>query len=128
MKRVLIVDDDPCVVEVIAANLQAEGYEVETASDGDEAWRRVTADMPDLIVLDWMLPGRTGLELLADLRRDGRASRVPIVLLTAKARDSEIWEGWQAGADYYLTKPFQMEQLLYYLDVLLGAEADAGLG
>jgi len=61
MKRVLIVDDDPCVVEVIAANLQAEGYEVESASDGDEAWRRVTADMPDLIVLDWMLPGRTGL-------------------------------------------------------------------
>jgi DNA-binding response OmpR family regulator len=118
VKRVLIVDDDPNVVEVIAANLEVEGYEVETVGDGAEAWDRVVACRPDLVVLDWMLPGRGGLDLLADLRRHPLTHDLPVVLLSAKARDEEIWAGWQAGANYYLTKPFQIEQLLYYLQEL----------
>jgi DNA-binding response OmpR family regulator len=119
VKRVLIVDDDPNVVEVIAANLEAEGYQVETAVDGGDAWERLIAEPPDLVVLDWMLPGRNGLDLLADLRRHPQTRHIPVVLLTAKARDEEIWAGWQAGADYYLTKPFKVEQLLYYLEQLI---------
>ena len=118
MKRVLVVDDDPNVVEVITANLEAEGYEVETAGDGVEAWDRLVASLPDLVVLDWMLPGRGGLELLGDLRRHPLTHDLPVVLLSAKARDEEIWAGWQAGANYYLTKPFKIEQLLYYLEEL----------
>ncbi len=120
MKRVLVVDDDASVVEVIAANLEAEGYDVETAGDGVEAWDRVVSSVPDLLVLDWMLPGRNGIDLLADLRRHPRTQNLPVVLLSAKARDEEIWAGWQAGADYYLTKPFRIEQLLYYLEELSG--------
>ncbi len=118
MKRVLVVDDDSSVVEVITANLEAEGYEVDTASDGTEAWERVINSTPDLVVLDWMIPGRNGLDLLGDLRRHPKTSTLPVVLLSAKARDEEIWAGWQAGADYYLTKPFRIEQLLYYLEQL----------
>ncbi len=120
MKRVLVVDDDASVVEVIAANLEAEGYDVETAGDGVEAWDRVVSSVPDLLVLDWLLPGRNGIDLLADLRRHPRTQNLPVVLLSAKARDEEIWAGWQAGADYYLTKPFRIEQLLYYLEELSG--------
>ena len=118
MKRVLVVDDEPNVVDVITANLEAEGYEVESAADGSEAWDCVVASLPDLVVLDWMLPGRGGLELLNDLRRHPRTRDLPVVLLSAKARDEDIWAGWQAGANYYLTKPFRIEQLLYYLEAL----------
>ena len=118
MTRVLVVDDDPNVVEVIAANLEDEGYVVETASDGPQAWARLTEDPPDVVLMDWMLPGRSGVDLLADLRADPATRDLPVVILSAKARDEEIWAGWQAGANYYLTKPFRLEQLLYYLKEL----------
>jgi DNA-binding response OmpR family regulator len=68
--------------------------------------------------MDWMLPGRSGVDLLADLRADPTTRDLPVVILSAKARDEEIWAGWQAGANYYLTKPFRLEQLLYYLKEL----------
>ncbi|MFI5040252.1 MAG: response regulator transcription factor [Acidimicrobiales bacterium] len=118
MKRVLVVDDDDNVVEVISANLVAEGYEVEVTGDGATAWERVVTAPPDLVVLDWMLPGRSGLDLLRDFRRHPRTRHLPIVMLSAKASDAEIWEGWQAGADFYLTKPFMIEQLLHHLEQL----------
>ena len=118
MTRVLVVDDDPNVVEVIAANLEAEGYTVETAADGNQAWNLLTTSPPDVVLLDWMLPGRSGIDLLAELRADAETHELPVVLLSAKARDEEIWAGWQAGANYYLTKPFRLEQLLYYLKEL----------
>src|SRR6202035_4403129 len=70
------------------------------------------------VVLDWMLPGRSGIDLLADLRAKAETRDLPVVLLSAKARDEDIWAGWQAGANYYLTKPFRIEQLLYYLEAL----------
>jgi len=124
VKRVLVVDDDVDVVEVITANLEAEGYLVDTARDGGEAWDRVTEERPDLMVLDWMLPGRSGIELLEDLRRHPRTRHLPVILLSAKAGDDEIWAGWQAGADYYLTKPFRIEQLLYYLGRLSATDAE----
>jgi DNA-binding response OmpR family regulator len=116
--RVLVVDDDPNVVEVIAANLEAEGYAVETASNGLQAWDLLQAGAFDVVLLDWMLPGRSGIDLLADLRSDPATHDLPVVVLSAKARDEEIWAGWQAGANYYLTKPFRLEQLLYYLKEL----------
>ena len=120
MKRVLVIDDDPNVVEVITVNLEAEGYEVETAVDGRDAWAHLLAALPDVVILDWMLPGRSGIDLLGDLRADPKTRDIPVVLLSAKARDEEIWAGWQAGANYYLTKPFKLEQLLYYLEQLCG--------
>jgi DNA-binding response OmpR family regulator len=116
--RVLVVDDDPNVVEVIAANLEAEGYAVDTASNGLQAWELLQAGGFDVVLLDWMLPGRSGIDLLTDLRADPATHDLPVVVLSAKARDEEIWAGWQAGANYYLTKPFRLEQLLYYLKEL----------
>jgi two-component system phosphate regulon response regulator PhoB len=121
VRRVLVVDDDPNVVEVLALNLVAEGYDVDTAADGASAWERLMAEQPDLVVLDWMLPGASGLDLLRDLRRHPPTAGIPVVLLTAKAGDDDIWAGWQAGANYYLTKPFRIEQLLYYLEELAPA-------
>ena len=118
MKRVLVIDDDPNVVEVITANLEAEGYLVDTAPDGREVWGHLTAPLPDVVVLDWMLPGRSGIDVLGEIRANPTTKHLPIVLLSAKARDEEIWAGWQAGANYYLTKPFRIEQLLYYLEEL----------
>jgi DNA-binding response OmpR family regulator len=120
VKRVLVIDDDPNVVEVITVNLEAEGYTVETAVDGRAAWAHLMAALPDVVILDWMLPGRSGIDLLHDLRANPDTKDVPVVLLSAKARDEEIWTGWQAGANYYLTKPFKLEQLLYYLEQLCG--------
>ena len=132
MKRVLVIDDDPNVVEVITVNLEAEGYEVETAVDGRDAWAHLLAALPDVVILDWMLPGRSGIDLLGDLRADPKTRDIPVVLLSAKARDEEIWAGWQAGANYYLTKPFKLEVVEELLElerrgqVVVGARLPAG--
>jgi DNA-binding response OmpR family regulator len=123
MTRVLVADDDANVVEVLRANLEAEGYEVIAAYDGDAAWTCITEDSPDLVLLDVMMPGRDGLDLLAAVREDPRTRDLPVVLLTARAGDEEIWAGWQAGANYYLTKPFEIEHLLEYLRYLTGEES-----
>src|SRR4030081_2491440 len=97
-KRILIADDDPNVVEVLRANLEVEGYHVEVARDGDQAWSALQQTTLDLVVLDVMMPGRTGLELLSLIRDNPSTASLPVVLLTAKAGDNEIWAGWQAGA------------------------------
>lgn len=122
MKRVLLADDDAAVIEVLRANLEAEGYGVLIARDGDEAWDLIRTEPPDLAVLDVMMPGRDGLDVLAAIRAAPATSALPVVLLTARAGDDEIWAGWQAGANYYLTKPFQIEELLRYLRYLTGHE------
>ena len=123
MTRVLLADDDANVVEVLQANLEAEGYEVLVAADGNQAWALIASEEPDLVILDVMMPGRDGLDLLAAVRDDDRTRDLPVVLLTARAGDEEIWAGWQAGANYYLTKPFDIEQLLQYLRYLTGEES-----
>ena len=122
MKRVLVADDDAAVIEVLRANLEAEGYGVLIARDGDETWDLIRTESPDLVVLDVMMPGRDGLDVLAAIRAAPATSALPVVLLTARAGDDEIWAGWQAGANYYLTKPFQIEELLRYLRYLSGHE------
>jgi DNA-binding response OmpR family regulator len=124
-KRILIADDDPNVVEVLRANLEVEGYHVEVARDGDQAWSALQQTTLDLVVLDVMMPGRTGLELLSLIRDNPSTANLPVVLLTAKAGDNEIWAGWQAGANYYLTKPFHLDELLHYLNYLAGNEVSA---
>ena len=123
MRRILIADDDPDILELLTLNLEHEGFEVLGASDGDEAWALVRDAMPDLVVLDVMMPERDGLDVLTSLKAHPRTRHIPVVLLTAKATDAEVWEGWRAGADYYMTKPFNLDELLRFLDNLLPAAA-----
>ena len=103
VRRILVADDDADIVDLLRMNLVAGGYEVETAGDGQEAWDKALASPPDLVVLDVMMPKMDGLEVLAKLRAEPRTRDVPVVMLTARTSDTDVWHGWEAGADYYLT-------------------------
>ncbi len=108
-QRILVVDDEPHIVELVRYNLQQEGYDVVTANDGEAALAKARADRPDLIVLDIMLPGADGLEVCGQLRRE---TGVPIIMLTAKSGELERVVGLELGADDYVTKPFSPRELI----------------
>jgi two-component system, OmpR family, response regulator MprA len=114
--RILIVDDDPAIRETLKRQLSYEGYSVDLAGDAREAFRQASDQPPDLVVLDWMLPGIDGLEIGRRLRN---ASDVPILMLTAKGTLNDKVEGLDSGADDYLVKPFQPEELLARVRALL---------
>jgi two-component system OmpR family response regulator len=122
MPRVLVIEDERKLLRALERGLRAEGYEVAAAADGDEGCRLALAQPFDCIVLDWMLPGRDGLRVLADLRRAGRA--VPVLLLTARDAVEDRVTGLDAGADDYLVKPFAFAELLARLRVLLRGRAE----
>ena len=115
VRRILVADDEAAIRDLLAFNLDAEGFEVVTASDGVEARQLALEGWADVILLDVMMPGLDGLDVLAAVKANQATSEVPVVLLTAKAADSEIWAGWQAGADYYITKPFELDEVLAFL-------------
>jgi DNA-binding response OmpR family regulator len=114
----LYIDDDPGVRELVTLNLVSEGVDVHVADTGVGAESLVQALRPDVIILDVMMPDRDGYAVLRALKAEPDTSEIPVVLLTAKATDAEIWHGWQAGADYYLTKPFDPAQLTGYLQLI----------
>lgn len=109
MVKILIVDDEPSIVNLIVAYLKPEGYEVFTAADGNAGLRAARAHKPDLIVLDLMLPGMDGIELLSRLRRE---SNVYVILLTAKTEETDRVVGLTVGADDYVSKPFSPRELV----------------
>jgi len=110
--RILVVDDEQDALELIDYNLQSAGYRVITAGDGNEAVRKARATMPDLIVLDLMLPELDGLEVCKILRRDSATATIPIIMLTAKASEIDRVLGLELGADDYVTKPFSPRELV----------------
>ncbi len=110
--RVLVVDDEPGVVELVKYNLEQAGFEVDTAADGVEALKKARAAVPDLLLLDVMLPEMDGLEVCKLLRADPKTAAVPIILLTAKAGEIDRIVGLELGADDYVTKPFSPRELL----------------
>jgi len=114
--RVLLVEDDPTLRLVIRDNLGSEGYQVEVAADGDRAVRLTQATTPDLIILDLTLPDCDGLDLLPTLRQRGQ---VPIIILTARSQQAEKLKGLSLGADDYMTKPFDPEELLARIRAVL---------
>ena len=124
-KRVLVADDDPDIVKVVAANLEAEGITVETVGNGMEAQARALRMLPDLIILDIGMPGRDGFEVLKALRGHPDTKDIPVVFLTARSSDSDIWEGWKSGAAYYLTKPFDTAQLMHFVNSMFDHKAHA---
>lgn len=117
MPRVLVVEDEPRVLRSLEEGLRSAGFEVEAAATGDEGARLAVARPFDCLILDWMLPGRDGLQILADLRRSGNAT--PVLLLTARDAIDDRVLGLDSGADDYLVKPFAFAELLARLRVLL---------
>src|SRR3990170_655287 len=109
MTKILVIDDEPSIVNLVQAYLKPEGYEVFTASDGPSGLKAARAFKPDLIVLDVMLPGMDGVELLARLRRE---TDVYVILLTARSEETDKIVGLSVGADDYLTKPFSPRELI----------------
>jgi DNA-binding response OmpR family regulator len=110
--RILVVDDEPDAVELVEFNLKSNGYDVSTASDGEEALEKARALIPDLIILDLMLPEVDGTEVCKILRRDQRTRAIPIIMLTAKAAEIDRVLGLELGADDYVTKPFSPRELI----------------
>ncbi len=110
--RLLLVEDDPALSELLEYRFKVEGYEVIATPDGDEALLLASEQAPDLIVLDWMIEGTSGLEVCRRLRRDKATSHVPIVMLTARGAEDDRIRGLETGADDYLTKPFSPRELL----------------
>lgn len=109
---VLVVEDDPAIVELLRYNLEAAGFEVGVAMDGDEAPVAVAERLPDLILLDWMLPGTSGIEVCRQLRRKRETRNLPIILLTARGEEGDRVRGLDSGADDYVVKPFSPGELV----------------
>jgi DNA-binding response OmpR family regulator len=107
-QMILVVDDEPPIVRLVRAKLTADGYGVITAENGSEALKRIQEDRPDLVVLDVMMPGMDGYETLRKMRA---TSQVPVIFLTARAGDNDKMKGFNSGADDYLTKPFNPDEL-----------------
>jgi two-component system phosphate regulon response regulator PhoB len=110
--RMMIVEDDEALVELLRYNFCAAGYAVETVMQGDEAEARLKESMPDLLILDWMLPGLSGIELCRRLRQKPKTQRLPIILLTARGEEPDRLRGFETGADDYVVKPFSVNELV----------------
>lgn len=110
--KLLLVEDDPALAELLEYRFANEGYSVRVTADGDEAMLLATEDVPDLIILDWMIEGTSGIEVCRRLRRDKATAHVPIIMLTAREAEDDRIRGLETGADDYLTKPFSPRELL----------------
>lgn len=118
-ERILVIEDEPDIAEVLQYNLEREGFDVETARRGDTALEAVRRELPDLVLLDLMLPGLDGLELTRLLKRDGVTARVPIVMLTAKGEELDRIVGLELGADDYIAKPFSPREVVLRVKAVL---------
>ncbi len=127
-KKILAVDDERHIVRLVQVNLERQGYQVVTAFDGKEALEKIEAEMPDLVVLDVMMPYMDGFEVLQTIRKNPNTRDLPVIMLTAKAQDADVFRGWQQGVDCYLTKPFNPMELITFVrrifKSLSEAEAD----
>lgn len=123
-KKILAVDDERHIVRLVQINLVKEGYEVVTASNGREAIEKAREIKPDLIVMDVMMPEMDGFEALEKMKADPELMAIPVIMLTAKAQDADVFSGWQKGADLYLTKPFNPSELLTFVKRIFTAQAE----
>lgn len=117
--RVLIVEDESALALLLAYNLEAEGYLVERCDRGDEAEVRLAENMPDLVILDWMLPGVSGIEICRRLRARDATRQLPVIMLTARGEEGERIRGLSVGADDYVVKPFSVPELMARVRALL---------
>ncbi len=117
--RVLVVDDDPVILDLLRINFEIEGFDVLSATDGEEGLAKARAEAPDVVLCDIMMPRLDGIELVTTLRDDPRTAHLPVVLLSAKAQKVEVDRGLAAGADDYVTKPFDPLELLDRVNAVL---------
>jgi two-component system phosphate regulon response regulator PhoB len=127
MSRVLVVEDESAIAELIAINLRHAGHEVSVVRDAHEAQAAVDRVLPDLVVLDWMLPGQPGVMLARSWRAQARTRELPIIMLTARAQETDKIAGLDAGADDYLTKPFSPNELMARIRAVLRRKAPESL-
>jgi len=116
---VLVVEDDRALCDLLAWNLSAEGYDVRSTGDGEEALVMVREQMPDAIILDWMIEQVPGIEVCRQLRKDRETAKIPIVMLTARGEEEDRIRGLKTGADDYVTKPFSPRELMARVEALL---------
>jgi two-component system, OmpR family, phosphate regulon response regulator PhoB len=121
--NVLIVEDEAAIQELIAVNLESAGHHVLRAGDAEQALTIVRQTLPDLVLLDWMLPGQSGLTIARNLRGDERTRGIPIIMLTAKSAEQDTVMGLEAGADDYVTKPFSPRELLARIKAVMRRRA-----
>jgi two-component system phosphate regulon response regulator PhoB len=123
MSSILVVEDEPAILELLRVNLADAGYEVRAAPDAESAQRRLQEALPDLLLLDWMLPGKSGLVLAKELRSDARTRDLPIIMLTARAGEADKVAGLEAWVDDYVTKPFSPRELKARIKAVLRRRA-----
>lgn len=117
--KILIVEDEPAIQELLAFNVTQAGFQALHAEDAESAWRQIHSHLPDLILLDWMLPGTSGVALAKQLRADARAKDIPIIMLTARSEERDKVSGLESGADDYITKPFSPRELMARIRAVL---------
>jgi two-component system phosphate regulon response regulator PhoB len=127
MSRILIVEDEPAIAELVAINLRHAGFEVGIAGDAEAAQSEIDRILPELVILDWMLPGQSGLALARRWRGDARTRELPIIMLTARAEEADTLAGLEVGADDYVTKPFSTKELLARIRAVLRRRAPEAL-
>jgi len=128
MAKILVCDDERHIVRLIQVNLEKAGYNVVTAYDGKDGLEKIRSEKPDLVVLDVMMPYMDGFEVLKCLRREPETMNIPVVMLTAKAQDKDVFEGYHFGADMYLTKPFNPIELMTFVKRILQGGNDSSGG
>ncbi|MBN9503086.1 MAG: two-component system response regulator [Armatimonadetes bacterium 55-13] len=124
--KVLVCDDERHIVRLIQVNLERQGYQVVTAFDGKEGLEKIRSEKPNLVVLDVMMPYMDGFEVLKNLRREPETESLPVIMLTAKAQDKDVFEGYHYGADMYLTKPFNPMELVTFVKRIAQGNDDPG--
>lgn len=117
--KVLVVEDEEAISLLLKYNLKAEGFEVTVVDDGDEALAAAEETNPDIILLDWMLPNVSGIEICRQLRARDETSAIPVIMLTARAEEEDRLRGFEKGADDYVTKPFSMKELVARINAVL---------
>ena len=127
MSRIVVVEDESAIAELISINLRHAGHEVTIAATAEAAQRTIDAVLPDLVVLDWMLPGQSGLALARQWRAAERTRELPIIMLTARSEESDKVAGLDAGADDYLSKPFSTNELMARIRAVLRRKAPEAL-
>jgi two-component system phosphate regulon response regulator PhoB len=127
MSQIVVVEDEPAIAELISINLRHAGHDVIVAATAEAARREIDAMLPDLVVLDWMLPGQSGLALARQWRADPRTRELPIIMLTARGEETDKVAGLDAGADDYLTKPFSTNELMARIRAVLRRKAPEAL-
>jgi DNA-binding response OmpR family regulator len=119
MTSALVVDDDPDVCDLVAYKLEQSGFDVRRAQDGQQALDAVAAQQPDVVLLDIMMPGMSGLEVLERWRLEASTARLAVLLLTAKAQESDVERGFELGADDYIVKPFSPREVVRRVNAVL---------